>query len=138
MYRFSPNSRHLDPRPQPEGFIDLIMSFIARQASQANNTLQPSTTTVYMYPTTDPVPEKSGTPLPVAAIIGGVIAGMLLAFIITAGWVCWGKSIKRTAAKKRREAVSSKCPTGNKYQVCSSSPFRKPSTKRDTTHFITL
>ena len=86
------------------------MSFIARQASQANNTLQLLTTTVYTYPTTYPVPQKSETTIPVAAIVGGVIAGMLLAFIITAGWVFWGKSIKRTAMKKRTEAVSLELP----------------------------
>lgn len=115
------------------------MSFIARQqASQANNTLQLLTTTVYTYPTTNPGPQKSGVPVPVPAIVGGVIAGILLALILTAGWVCWGKSIKRTAAKQQSEVVSLNCNIYDKDQVCLSSPSRKHFTKRDSTHFIML
>lgn len=83
------------------------MSFMARrEASQLNNT-HPGvvTTTVFTYPTiTSAAPQTSRGTIPVAAIVGGVIAGMLLAIILTAGWVCWGKSIKRTEAKQRSEA----------------------------------
>jgi len=87
------------------------MSFVARrEVSQANNTrllLELVTTTIFTYPTAkDPISQKSGVSVPVAAIVGGVTAGMLLAFIVTASWVYWGKSIKRTAAKEQSETVS--------------------------------
>lgn len=111
-----------------------------REASQLNNT-HPGvvTTTVFTYPTiTSAAPQTSRGTILVAAIVGGVIAGMLLAIILTAGWVCWGKSIKRTEAKQRSEAVSPSCHTHNKDKVFLSSPSRKHSTKRSTIRFITL
>jgi hypothetical protein len=117
------------------------MTFIARrEASQANNThlLGVATTvTVYTYPTANANPQNSGPTIPVAAIVGGVVAGMLLAVMVSAGWVCWGKSIRRSAAKRQREAVSP-IAIYNKDQDCSSSPSRKHFTKRDSTRFRTL
>ncbi|RDB21208.1 hypothetical protein Hypma_011340 [Hypsizygus marmoreus] len=65
------------------------------------------TTTMYTsYPSAGgtATPGKRGTSVPVAAIVGGVVGGALLAIMVTVGWVCWGKSIKRAQLKEWREA----------------------------------
>jgi hypothetical protein len=49
--------------------------------------------------------DDHGPRVPVAAIAGGVVAGALLAIIATIGWIWWGRSLDRSAAKQRREAV---------------------------------
>lgn len=46
-------------------------------------------------------------PVPVPAIAAGVVGGAILAILVTVGWVCWGKSIKRSSIKQMREAVRS-------------------------------
>ena len=86
------------------------MAFVARQdASSATNTrllVKFVTTTVFPDPTANAATfQDMGGSIPVAAIVGGVVAGMLLAILVTAGWVYWGKSIKRKSAKEQREAV---------------------------------
>lgn len=67
---------------------------------------QPTTTTVFVNPTvvTEPtqLPKVS---VPVAAIVGGALAGILLAVMASVGWVYWGKSIKRKTMKRHTEAV---------------------------------
>lgn len=65
------------------------------------------TTTIYTQATNLPAPSGPGAPsLPIGAIVGGVSAGAVLAIVVTVGWICWGRSIERTTAKKRKEAVS--------------------------------
>lgn len=115
------------------------MPFVARQAPQASSQspVPTSTTTVYAQPTvTNAPPQNSGVTVPVAAIVGGVIGGMVLAIIITAGWMCWGRSIKRSAAKERSEAVSPNRHTHNKDQIPLSSSSRKQYTKLDPTQCV--
>lgn len=124
--------------PDPKG-SSISMPFVARQAPQANSQspVPMSTTTIYTQPTvTNAPPPNSGVTVPVAAIVGGVIGGMLLAIIITAGWICWGKSIKRSSTRQRSEAVSPSHHTHNKDQVPLSSPSRKHHTEPDPTQCI--
>ncbi|KXN87726.1 hypothetical protein AN958_08202 [Leucoagaricus sp. SymC.cos] len=47
----------------------------------------------------------SHTSVLVGAIVGGVIAGTVLALLVTLGWIWWGKEIKRTKRKQQREMV---------------------------------
>lgn len=72
-----------------------------------------TTTTFYGHPpyTAEPLPTDSPPRVPVAAIAGGVIAGALLAIAATIGWIWWGRSLDRSVAKDRREAVSHWCCT---------------------------
>jgi hypothetical protein len=63
-----------------------------------------TTTTIRASPTPGPT-QKPSPSIPVGAIAGGVAGGALLAILVTFGWVCWGKSIKRSQAKQIKEAV---------------------------------
>ncbi|TFK42842.1 hypothetical protein BDQ12DRAFT_732442 [Crucibulum laeve] len=66
-----------------------------------------ATTTLFQAPTaSSSVASHSKAPLPVGAIAGGVVGGALLALLIAAGWLWWGKSIKHTEAKQQREAAA--------------------------------
>ena len=88
-----------------------MSSITRRDTSPATNTNHPLkfiTTTVFANATAEAViSEHSGQSVPVAAIVGGAVAGMLLAIIVTAGWVYWGKSIKRKMARERMDTVRS-------------------------------
>lgn len=64
-----------------------------------------TTTTIRASPTG--AVQKHPHPIPVAAIAAGVVGGAILAILVTIGWVCWGKSIKRSNVKQMREAVRS-------------------------------
>lgn len=67
------------------------------------------TTTLFQAnPTQSAATHGSTTAIPVGAIAGGVAAGALLAVVVTTGWICWGKSIKRGNAIRQKEVVS--CP----------------------------
>jgi hypothetical protein len=39
------------------------------------------------------------------AVIGGAIAGAVLAVAVTVGWICWGRRIKRDRQKQQEELV---------------------------------
>ena len=53
---------------------------------------------------------KSGDNLPIAAIAGGAVAGVVLALAAVVFWHLWGRSIKRKEAEKRKQAVSTLPP----------------------------
>ncbi|TFK26361.1 hypothetical protein FA15DRAFT_290356 [Coprinopsis marcescibilis] len=66
-----------------------------------------ATTTLYRTPVSTVVPPEEPKPrVPIAAIAGGVIAGALLAIMVTIGWIWWGRSLDRSAAKERRDAAT--------------------------------
>lgn len=66
-----------------------------------------TTTVVITQETATPFPsDLSHHSIPVAAIVGGIIGGASLAVLLTTGWVCWGKSLKRKQLKERLEIVS--------------------------------
>ncbi|KAF8350933.1 hypothetical protein F5887DRAFT_1210947 [Amanita rubescens] len=66
-----------------------------------------TTTVVIAQETATPLPsDLSHQPIPVAAIVGGIIGGASLAVLVTTGWVCWGKSLKRKQLKERLEIES--------------------------------
>ncbi|KAM6500798.1 hypothetical protein JOM56_003812 [Amanita muscaria] len=65
------------------------------------------TTTVAAEATLRPPSPSSNQPIvPVAAIVGGVVGGALLAVLVTAGWIWWGKLIKRKQLADRLENES--------------------------------
>ncbi|KAF8623979.1 hypothetical protein AX15_006133 [Amanita polypyramis BW_CC] len=68
--------------------------------------VQYTTTTIAITQPTAPTLSSSHQPIPVAAIVGGIIGGGILATLATAIWVCWGKSLKRKRLKERLEAES--------------------------------
>lgn len=67
----------------------------------------PTTTTTIIRASPTGATQKHTHPVPVAAIAAGVVGGAILAVLVTIGWVCWGKSIKRSNIKQMREAVRS-------------------------------
>ncbi|KAJ7285570.1 hypothetical protein C8J57DRAFT_641091 [Mycena rebaudengoi] len=46
---------------------------------------------------------KNGTRIPVGSIVGGMAGGVVLALLLTAGWILWGKALRRTKEKQQRE-----------------------------------
>ena len=66
-----------------------------------------TTTTVITQPTAPTFLNFSHQPIPIAAIVGGIIGGASLAVLVTTGWICWGKSLERKRLKERLEIVSS-------------------------------
>ena len=56
--------------------------------------------------TATPALHSPGQPIPIAAMVGGAIGGALLAALVTAAWIWWGKSIKRKQLRARLETVS--------------------------------
>ena len=69
------------------------------------------TTTVIIQPTSSTFQNFSHQPIPIAAIVGGIIGGASLAVLVSTGWICWGKSLKRKRLKERLEIVSSNTRT---------------------------
>lgn len=70
------------------------------------------TLTVYSSGTSTPsdLPDLSGgggTSVPIAAIVGGVVGGVALAIFLVIIWNQWGRVIKRTERKRRKEVVRS-------------------------------
>jgi hypothetical protein len=71
-----------------------------------------TTTVVITQETATPFPsDLSHHAIPVAAIVGGIIGGASLAVLVTTGWVCWGKSLKRKQLKERLEIVGTQTLT---------------------------
>jgi hypothetical protein len=68
------------------------------------------TTTIFSPSATSHVqlPDDSGrTTIPIGSIVGGCLAGIILAVAAVAGWHLWGRSIKRKEEAERKEAVRS-------------------------------
>lgn len=79
------------------------------KAVMAVTVLTPFTTTTVITQPTAPTfpPNFSHQPIPIAAIVGGIIGGASLAVLVTTGWICWGKSLERQRLKECLEIVSS-------------------------------
>ncbi|THV08058.1 hypothetical protein K435DRAFT_772364, partial [Dendrothele bispora CBS 962.96] len=72
--------------------------------SPVNVLVGATTTTVVIHqPTTASTSSTQVNTIPVAAIAGGTVGGVVLALIILWAWQVWGRSIKRTDAKKKKE-----------------------------------
>lgn len=52
-----------------------------------------------------PANHNGSTTIPVGSIVGGCLAGILLAVAAVVGWHLWGRSIKRKDEARRKEAV---------------------------------
>ncbi|KAH9901673.1 hypothetical protein C8Q73DRAFT_678592 [Cubamyces lactineus] len=57
-------------------------------------------------PTAAAISQQNRSDIPVAAIAGGTVAGVLLALVAVIGWAWWGKCIKRQKAKEVKEALA--------------------------------
>lgn len=55
-----------------------------------------------------PAPSDGGPSVPVAPIVGGVVGGVTLAVLLVIVWNYWGRTIKRTERKRRKEMVRSR------------------------------
>lgn len=67
--------------------------------------VQVVTTTIFSpSPSTDPSGQSTSS-VPVPAIVGGIIGGVVLAVAITFIWICWGREIKKTKRKQEEEKV---------------------------------
>ncbi|KAK7693051.1 hypothetical protein QCA50_002616 [Cerrena zonata] len=66
-----------------------------------------STTTIIPSgtPTTTIFTGDGSPPVPIAAIVGGTVAGVLLAVTVVTAWMLWGRSIKREQRKQKRELL---------------------------------
>ncbi|KLO14858.1 hypothetical protein SCHPADRAFT_902857 [Schizopora paradoxa] len=65
-----------------------------------------TTTTFISVPTIAVSSSGSGVSVPVAAIVGGVCAGVVLAIAAVVGWKLWGRSIERQQrAERERRAI---------------------------------
>lgn len=74
-----------------------------------------STTTIIPSgtPTATIVEGDGSPPVPIAAIVGGTVAGVLLAVGIVVAWVSWGRCIKREQRKEKQELVSDPSNSSN-------------------------
>jgi len=50
--------------------------------------------------------DNGGVTIPVASIVGGCLAGIILAVAVVVGWHLWGRNIKRKEEAKRKEAIA--------------------------------
>ncbi|KAI0781285.1 hypothetical protein BD413DRAFT_464631 [Trametes elegans] len=57
-------------------------------------------------PTVAAVQQHRSANVPVGPIVGGTVAGFVLALAVVIGWVWWGKCIKRKKAKEVKEALA--------------------------------
>lgn len=62
------------------------------------------TTTVFVDSTTAPAAPGSGTKIPVGAIVGGFVGGVVIAVLAVVGWIWWGRSIKKKTSKEVSES----------------------------------
>lgn len=94
--------------PTPStAFSSFLPVYITTSRHDTQPTQQtPHTTTIYTQSTYSAVPSDPTTKLPVGAIAGGVSAGVVLALLVTAGWIYWGRAIDKSVAKHRKEDVS--------------------------------
>jgi len=80
-----------------------------------NNITEIITATVFVGPTDAPT-TSSKSSVPIAAVAGGVLAGIFLAILVAIGWMCWGRAIRRAQLKQRRQAEELKRTTENTLQ----------------------
>ncbi|KAH8102822.1 hypothetical protein BXZ70DRAFT_751259 [Cristinia sonorae] len=65
-----------------------------------------STTTVFPNGTALPTPTGHRSDLPIASIVGGTVAGVVLALAAVIGWIWWGKCIERDRTKKKEKMLA--------------------------------
>lgn len=87
----------------------LMSSQQSPSSSSTPSGVQVVTLTVFSNGTSipSPLPSSSGSPVPIGAIVGGAVGGMVLAVILVLIWKYWGRTIKRTDRKRRKEVVRS-------------------------------
>ncbi|KAJ6611768.1 hypothetical protein B0H10DRAFT_345082 [Mycena sp. CBHHK59/15] len=61
------------------------------------------------------VSKESG--IPVGAIVGGMVGGAVLAILCMAGWVVWGKAVRRMKEKRKREAEALRTRSNTRYNA---------------------
>ncbi|KAI0315541.1 hypothetical protein OF83DRAFT_347319 [Amylostereum chailletii] len=62
------------------------------------------TKTIFADPSQTPGLIPPNTPVPIGAIAGGAVGGVVLAIVAVTAWSWWGRCIKRKQAKQRKEA----------------------------------
>lgn len=104
--------------PTPStAFSSFLPVYITTSRHDTQPTQQtPHTTTIYTQSTYSAVPSDPTTKLPVGAIAGGVSAGVVLALLVTAGWIYWGRAIDKSVAKHRKEDEKRKRTLSNTRQ----------------------
>jgi len=77
--------------------------------SSPSSSLLPIVTVTVFSPSTtshvQPIGDNAGVTIPVASIVGGCLAGIILTVAAVVGWQLWGRSIKRKEEAKRKEAI---------------------------------
>ncbi len=96
--RRRPRRRSLSPWPLHIQFASTMSPYNKRQATT-------TTTTLISVPTIAISSNGSGVSVPVAAIVGGVCAGVVLAIAAVLGWKLWGRSIERQQQAERDQRV---------------------------------
>ncbi|KAJ1310384.1 hypothetical protein OPQ81_007122 [Rhizoctonia solani] len=66
----------------------------APQVSVVTQTVYASSTATATSP-----PQVEDVPIPLGAIVGGIIGGMLIVLVALGGWWCWGSSLRASKAK---------------------------------------
>jgi len=99
------------------------------------------TTTVFAggAPTaTQSAPPSSAAPLPIGAIVGGLIAGVVLALAAVGGWIWWGRSLEKQKRKKQPRTRSAMKRGGNGSQSANTSKHSLPRTRPTTNPMATV
>ena len=121
----------------PLSFAVLLLFFLGLALTMsvvfATTTIlgRPSVVTTTLYkapPSAIATPTQNlttGNGIPVAAIAGGVAAGVVLAIGATIAWIWWGRSIDRAAEKQRRETTRALVRTSHVLPVRSVNVPRK-------------